>query len=43
VVSASTGAGLKELRANLWCAAASSTNATAGRTAGSRDLRPEIP
>jgi GTP-binding protein HflX len=39
VVSASTGAGLKELRANLWCAAAAGTSATAG----SRDVRPEIP
>jgi GTP-binding protein HflX len=43
VVSASTGAGLKELRANLWCAAASGTNATAGRAAGTRSLRPEFP
>jgi GTP-binding protein HflX len=43
VVSASTGAGLKELRANLWCAAAAGTSATAGRAAGSRDVRPEIP
>jgi len=43
VVSASTGAGLKELRANLWCAAAAGTSAAAGRAAGTRDLRPETP
>ena len=43
VVSAATGAGLKEMRAQLWCAAASGRGPAAARAARGRDLRLEMP
>jgi GTP-binding protein HflX len=43
VVSGATGAGLDELRAHLWRAAAASTSRSSARAAGARDIQPEMP